>query len=91
MIRPPRLTFTTGPHREVWEKISQSEPFLAACDAAFQAYAEEIHDPLDATAGARIIGARRVLDLLKTIHEKTEPPKPTKRDSLNYETDNRRP
>lgn len=91
MIRSPRQTFTTSPYRSQMEAISINEAFLTACDAALLTFGEELSNPLDPTAQAQLVGARRVLSILKEIHQKEEAHKPIKTPSLNYDVDHRRP
>lgn len=83
MIRSAKETFVGSAHRTEMERIANSEAFLIACDYAKLMLAEQIKDPLEPTAAAIIVGARRVLDILGTIHEK-EPEKEPKRPRLNY-------
>ena len=84
MTRSPRQTFATSPHREAMEKITSSDVFLLACDYALLIHAEEIADPLNPTGLAQIIGARRVLEILKTIGEPIKDTKPSRPPGLNY-------
>lgn len=84
MIRPPRTTFATSVHRDPMEKIAMSEAFLVACDYAAIVHMEEINNPMDPTGLAQIVGARRVLEILKTIAEPIQPPKATRPTGLNY-------
>lgn len=84
MTRSPRTTFTTSPLREPMEKISMSEPFLVGCDYALLVLADELNDPLNPTGLAQIVGARRVLEILKTIHEPVSQIVEPKFTGLNY-------
>jgi hypothetical protein len=84
MTRSPRQTFVTSPLREPMEKISMSEPFLVACDYATLILAEELNDPLSPTGLAQIIGARKVLEILKNIHQKQPERSNIKPPSINY-------
>lgn len=84
MTRNPSQTFKTSVYREPMEKITASEPFLVACDYALLIHAEEITNPLDPTGLAQIIGARRVLEILKTIGEPIKDTKPARPPGLNY-------
>lgn len=61
-----------------------SEPFLVGCDYALLVLADELNDPLNPTGLAQIVGARRVLEILKTIHEPVTPDGPKKPAGLNY-------
>ena len=84
MTRSPRDTFIGSGHRADMEKISATESFLVACDYALLIQGAEISNPLDPTGLAQIIGARRVLEILKTIHEVPKE-KVTKTPQLKYE------
>ena len=84
MTRPPAQTFKTSAHREPMEKIAMTEPFLVACDYALIMYAEEMNTPMDPVGLAQIIGARRVLEILKTIGDPIKPEQPKKPQGLNY-------
>jgi hypothetical protein len=85
MTRTPRTTFATSVHRAGMEKLAATEDFLVACDYALLMHAEEIINPMDPTGLAQIIGARRVLEILKTIGDPLEKEKPTKPSGLKYE------
>ena len=82
-IRPDH-TFKTSPLREPMDKISQSEAFLVACDYSLLILLEEHPDPLNPTGLAQIVGARRVLEILKTIGEPIKDTKPARLPGLNY-------
>lgn len=66
------------------EKITATEPFLVACDYALLILQEELNDPLSPTGLAQIIGARHVLEILKTIGEPMKETKPARPPGLNY-------
>ena len=84
MTRPPRQTFATSTSREPMDKIAATEPFLVACDYSLLILLEEVPDPLNPTGLAQIIGARRVLEILKTIGEPIKDTKPARPPGLNY-------
>ena len=84
MTRSPKATFATSAHRAGMEKISATEDFLIACDYALLAHADEIADPMNPTGLAQIIGARRALEILKTIGDPLPEETPTKKRGLNY-------
>ena len=84
MTRSPQSTFSTGPYRDAMDKIAATEAFLVACDYALLIHAVEIADPMNPTGLAQIIGARRVLEILKTIGEPSKPDQPKKPTGLNY-------
>jgi hypothetical protein len=68
------------------EKISLSETFLVGCDYALLVLGEELPDPMNPVAQAQLVGARRVLDILKTIGDPTQKPQERKARGLNYES-----
>lgn len=84
MTRTPAYTFKTSVNREPMDKITASEPFLVACDYTLLMLLEEIPDPMNPTGLAQIIGARRALEILKTIGEPIKDTKPARPPGLNY-------
>lgn len=84
MTRPFYQTFATSAHREAMDKIAATEPFLVACDYALLILTDEMNDPLSPTGLAQIIGARRVLEILKTIGDPIKDTKPSRPPGLNY-------
>lgn len=86
MTRSAKHTFATSAHREPMDKISAQEAFLTACEYSLLALIEEHNDPMSPTSIAQVIGARRVLDILKTIGEPIAAPTKAKPSGLNYST-----
>jgi hypothetical protein len=84
MTRTPAYTFKTSGNREPMNLLSGTEPFLVACDYALLILLEEVPDPMNPTGLAQIIGARRVLEILKTIGEPIKDTKPARPPGLNY-------
>jgi hypothetical protein len=88
MTRSARTAFCESQHRVGHEKITMTESFQAACDYSLLALLEEMPEAADPSKGwdshSQMIGARRVLDILKTIHQPIKPPKPLKPETLNY-------
>lgn len=84
MTRDPRTTFATSIHRADMEKMSATEAFLVACDYSLLIFAENQTDPMSVVAGAQMIAARQVLEILKTIGNPAKEPKPTKPHGLDY-------
>jgi hypothetical protein len=70
--------------REPMEKITATEYFLVACDYALLIMLDEMNDPLNPTGLAQIIGARHVLEILKTIGEPMRDTKMPRAPGLNY-------
>lgn len=89
MIRPARETFCTGPHRLTHEQQAKTESFHVACDYALLALLEELPESGDPSKAwdchSQVVGARRVLAILRTLHEMPEEKKLPKPPSLNYQ------
>jgi len=88
MIRAPKQAFIESPHRAQHEKIVQTESFQSACDYSLLVLLNELPKATDPSQGwdchSQMIGARRVLDILKTIHKADEGNKPLRAPKLNY-------
>ncbi len=80
MPRTAREAFLTLPACAEFKKMAETNSFDTACEYALLTMFEEIPEEADPNGGwtqyARTIGARRVLEILRTIHLKQEPPKP---------------
>jgi hypothetical protein len=80
MPRTALEAFRTGPHREPFQRIAESASFDSACEYALLAFVEQAPDAtgdpnmLWATH-SQTVGARRVLEILRTIHLLEEPKK----------------
>ncbi len=89
MLRSPRERFTSSTYKDAWSKVIASESFEeATCASLLELQAEQPPDPSPNQAADsmnRLIGARRFLEILCTIHH--VPTKPTKHrtESLNFE------
>lgn len=78
-----------------WQKVLASPLFDAACDAAMLTLANEVPHtktpgmPIDAIASVhqdgQLTGARRLLEILRTLHVPEEAPQPRPLRKLNYE------
>lgn len=88
MIRHPKQAFIESPFRADHEKTAQKESFQAACDYALLTFLHEQPEAGDPAKGwdshSQMIGARRVLDILKTIHKAESQSKPVRPPKLNY-------
>lgn len=88
MIRHPKTAFIESPHRAEHEKTVLKESFQVACDYALLAFLQEQPQAGDPARGwdshSQMIGARRILDILKTIHKAEDQTKPVKAPKLNY-------
>lgn len=79
-MRTAREAFFNGAHRANLEKITGTESFEVACEYALLAFYEEMPDASgDASqlwaTHAQAVGAKRVLELLRSLHLRVEPPK----------------
>ena len=84
-MRTPHESFLLSGKAPAWAKVVAGVPELeTACDYALLEMASEINDPMNPTGLAQIVGARRVLEILKTIAEPVKPPTTAKRESLHY-------
>lgn len=88
MIIHAKQAFIEGPHASAHAKLVMTEGFQAACRAALLALVEEQPEALDPSKGwdshSQVCGARRVLDILRTLHQSQEEMKPVKPPTLNY-------
>lgn len=89
MPRSARESFINGPHRVELEKIVQTASFEVACHTALLALVEEQQATFVAPEsswqiGVHLAGARRVLEILSTLHQPETQPEKQKIPSLNY-------
>ena len=90
----PKERFLTSGHAANFAKVVGSPAFEAACDyALLQLYADlpvncqpgmTTDALLGLDANAQRVGAIRVLDILKTLHEAPKPPTENKLPKLHY-------
>ncbi len=94
-MRSPRESFQLTGKAPEWAKVVASVPgFETACDYALLQLQSEMTpttipgsptDPYHAIdANSQMWGARRVLAILKTLHEPVKQATPPKRESLHY-------
>jgi hypothetical protein len=89
MTRSPKQAFIDSPHRLEHETTTQKESFKAACEYALlqmvhgQSWSP-INPSLNADSHNQLMGAKRVLEILSTIHQLEEEKKPVKEKALNY-------
>ena len=79
-IRTAHTAFLESPHRVGFEKISETRDFDAACEYALLCLVEELPsadiDPNKNWAlFSQVTGAKRLLQILRTLHLKEEPVK----------------
>lgn len=88
MTRSPKQAFLESPHKISHEKFVQTESFQTACDYALLVLVQEQPHAPDPSKGwdshSQLIGARRVLDILKSLSEAEKQPEPVKQKTLNY-------
>lgn len=64
------------------------DSFQVACEYALLALLQEQPEAIDPSKGwdshSQLVGARRVLEILKTLHQPEEASKPEKQKTLNY-------
>ena len=80
-------TFISSEHRLKWEEVSQSPYFQAACDYALLTMVEQqdgdgLNPSQSWDAHSQLVGARRLVAILKNLHVKRREPEPLKWDQL---------
>jgi len=88
MIRSPREAFRDSQHRLAHEKITGTESFQVACEYALLTLLQELPDASNPSAGwdshSQMVGARRVIDILRTLHQPEKQIEKIKPPTLNY-------
>lgn len=88
MLRLPREKFVNGPHRPVWERLITEPAFEEATLAALNQMQTDM--PIEATPNQsadchqQMIGARKFLDLLTSIHKPLPNREPAPARGLDY-------
>jgi len=88
MLRTPRAYFASTPHRAKFEAIATAPEFEAATLAALLEFQADL--PMDTTpnqaadAHNMMVGARRFLSILCTIHQPVTNQKPAKLPELDW-------
>lgn len=93
-IESAKQTFILSPHRLAHEKVVMTDAFRAACDYSMLELISQLREtttaglPTDPYVGldsnSQLVGARKVLAILKTIHEPIHEPKSRRTESLDY-------
>jgi hypothetical protein len=82
MTRTAKESFINSPWKESHSKIVQTEDFLRSCDYALLQLMEEQPDAMDPAKGwdshSQLTGAKRVLDILKTLSTPEKKPEAMK-------------
>ena len=89
MPRTARETFIASAYRANLEEMVQTTSFEAACDYTMLALMEEAPDRFREPSeswqlGVYLAGARKALNVLKTLHLIEKAPQKPKSQSLNY-------
>lgn len=75
-----------SPYRESFSKMAETSVMDEAAEYALLVFLEELPSESDPNAAwtqhAKVIGARRALEILRTLHLKQEQPTPYKHPSL---------
>lgn len=88
MTRSPRETFQKSPYRKPWEEFTMTAAFDEASRAALLQMAVELPEspsPSCMDPHSQMVGARKVLALLATIHKPEADAEKPKAPRLNYE------
>lgn len=90
----PKERFLTSGHSAGYAKLVASEDFELACDYALLQLSEEmprncqpgqeISPLLGFDANAQLVGAQRVIEILKHLHEPVKPPTQPQTPKLHY-------
>lgn len=93
-MNTPKESFLTGGQAETFKKIVGSEAFVVACDYALMELQHQMPptntpglptDPYVAIdANSQMWGARRAIEILKTLSEPIKQPTAPKQDRLHY-------
>ena len=93
-MRSPRESFLLSGKAAEFKKIVSTEAFEVACDYALMEL--QSHMPANTTPGlptdpyvgldanAQMFGAKRVIEILKSLHEPVKQPQPTPKQTLHY-------
>lgn len=86
-LKSAKESFMAGPHRAAFEKLVENADFDAGADYALLVFIEELPaadvDPnLNWARFSQVTGAKRLLEILRTLHLKQEPPKRTQLPTL---------
>ena len=88
MTRTPKQAFIESEYRLDHEVTTKKESFKVACDYALLVLVQEQGEASDPSKGwdshSQIVGARKVLEILKTLPQVEEEKKPVREKTLNY-------
>ena len=79
-LKTAKESFLAGPHRAAFEKLAETAAFDAGAEYALLVFIEELPsadiDPnLNWARYSQVTGAKRLLEILRTLHLKQEAPK----------------
>lgn len=87
-MKTPRDRFLESKFAKAHADLAVSDPFVTACEYAVLQFIHEQPGTTDATkhwdSHAQLVGARKVLDILKTLADPVAPPKTPVQEGLNY-------
>jgi hypothetical protein len=88
MIITPKQAFIESKHRKEHEDTTQKQSFQVACDYALLVLIQDQPEAIDPSKGwdshSQLVGARKVLNILKTLHLPEAESKPVKQPKLKY-------
>jgi len=86
VIKSPKEKFQSSQIRTgQWEQIVSNHVFDEACDHALLHMQEGLFSNDNFIAHQQMVGALRIIKILKTLHETTQEPKKTEQKGLNYQ------
>lgn len=85
-MRTAREAFLQSAAKEPFGKFADTNAFDVAVEYCLLTFLEELPAEIDPNAAwtqhAKVIGARRALEILRTLHLKQEPPQPYRAPTL---------
>ena len=88
MTRTPKEAFLKSEHRQKHEEMVLTASFQTACEYALLELAQSQPEATDPSKGwdahSQMVGARKVLEILKALHEPVKEQKPLQSQSLKY-------
>jgi len=86
MIKSPKEKFQSSQIRTgQWEQIVHNHIFDEACDSALLHMQEGLFSNDNFIAHQQMVGALKIIRILKTLHETTQEPKKQTIQGLNYQ------
>jgi len=90
MLRTPKERFVASTHKNAWEKVIQSEVFEEAVHASLEQLASELPPEcavpqIACDSYQQMIGARKYMEILCSIHVPQTTPKTVQRQELDFQ------